>query len=162
MSRNIRVPLYVYKRWIYYFSPQTTKLESLQAQMKTMVVDHERDIRKRDSEVQIYTARSHLRVLVPLSLPRLSQREIVADELEHISEQHQQLSSTFVAQSEELARVEDEAKELRERLALRETELARLRQKKERRDSVSRVHTSTSILVKHQAQVLVVVAGTVF
>ena len=86
----------------------------------------------------------------------------MADELEHINEQHQQLSSTFAAQSEELAQVEDEAKELRERLALRETELARLRQKKERRDSVSRVHTSTSILVKYQAQELVVVAGTVF
>ena len=67
------------------------------------------------------------------------QREIVVEELEHISEQHQHLSSTFAAQSAELERVEREAREVRERLALRETELARLRQKKERRASVSKV-----------------------
>ena len=68
-----------------------------------------------------------------------TQCEIVCEELEYISEQHQQLSSAFAAQSEELARVEREGKETRERLALREAELVRLRQKKERRASVSKV-----------------------
>ena len=72
-------------------------------------------------------------VLYPL------QREIVVEELEHISEQYQQLSSTFAAQSEELSLVERETRETRESLALRETELATLRQKKERRASVSKV-----------------------
>ena len=67
------------------------------------------------------------------------QREIVVEELEHISEQYQQLSSTFAAQSEELSLVERETRETRETLALRETELATLRQKKERRASVSKV-----------------------
>lgn len=68
------------------------------------------------------------------------QREIVSEELEHVSEQHQQLSSAFAAQSAELARAEAEGKELREKLALRETELVRVQKKKERRASVSKVH----------------------
>lgn len=65
--------------------------------------------------------------------------------MEHISEQHQQLSSTFAAQSAELARVEREVQETRDKLALRETELVNLRQKKERRASVSKVHIYTHI-----------------
>ena len=84
------------------------------------------------------------------SLP--PQREIVVEELEHISEQHQQLSSTFAAQSEELARVEREVQETRDKLALRETELVNLRQKKERRASVSKVHMYTHAYCTHTQQ----------
>lgn len=69
----------------------------------------------------------------------------MSEELEHVSEQHQQLSSAFAAQSAELARVEAEGKDLREKLALREAELARVHQKKERRASVSKVHVHTNI-----------------
>ena len=72
------------------------------------------------------------------------QREIVSEELDHVSEQHQQLSSVFAAQSAELARVEAEGKKMREKLALREAELARVHQKKERRASVSKVHVYTN------------------
>ena len=79
------------------------------------------------------------------SLP--TQCEIVCEELEYINEQHQQLSSAFAAQSAELARVEGEARETRERLALRETELARLRQKKERRASVSKVDLFSTCII---------------
>ena len=77
----------------------------------------------------------------PCPPPSLSpaQREVVSEELEHISEQHQQLSAVFSAQSAALAQVEVEGRQMRERLALRESELARLRQKRERRASVNKV-----------------------
>jgi chromosome segregation ATPase len=97
---------------------QAAKVESLEAQIKNMALDHERELKKKDSE-----------------------REIVVEELEHISEQYQQLSSTFAAQSGELSLVERETRETRESLALRETELATLRQKKERRASVSKAQS---------------------
>ena len=61
------------------------------------------------------------------------------EELEHVSEQYQQLSTTFEAVSGELSLVEREAQETRDKLALQETELASLREKKERRASVSKV-----------------------
>lgn len=77
----------------------------------------------------------------------------MSEELEHISEQYQQLSSAFAAQSTELARAEKEGKEVGERLALREVELARVRQKKERRASVSKVHVCVRIQLSLQGSV---------
>ena len=74
----------------------------------------------------------------------------MVEELDHISEEHQQLSSTFAAQSAELARVEGELRGARERLAVRETELARMRQRKERRASVSKVvYCTVCVLCTH-------------
>ena len=142
------------------FLLQTAKLESMQAKMKTVAMNHEKDIRKRESEVYTCTSLSltHTHPPPPPSLPLthslspllpllLCQREIVAEELEHISEQHQQLSSTFAAQSAELARVEREEEETRERLTLRERELATLKRKKERRASVSKVYIRRALPV---------------
>ena len=117
--------------------------------MKATSLDHERDLKKKDSEVHnTCTKLLNQTFAISLSHPPSSfslcplspsQREIVVEELDHISEEHQQLSSTFAAQSAELARVEGELRGARERLAVRETELARMRQRKERRASVSKV-----------------------
>ena len=73
------------------------------------------------------------------------QREVVSEELDHVNEQYQQLSSAFAAQSDELVQAENDRKELRDRLAVRETELSKVKERKERRASVSKVWLPPSL-----------------
>ena len=69
-----------------------------------------------------------------------SEREIVSEELDSLTEQYQQLESAFESQSSQLSHSQSEVEELRRELETKTAELGKLTQQdKKRRASLSRV-----------------------
>ena len=69
-----------------------------------------------------------------------SEREIVSEELDSLTEQYQQLESAFESQSSQLSHSHSELEQLRQHLEVKITELDKLTQQdKQRRASLSRV-----------------------
>lgn len=69
-----------------------------------------------------------------------SEREVVSEELDCLTEQYQQLESAFESQSSQLSHSNSEIEKLRLELEFKEAELDKLtQQNKERRASLSRV-----------------------
>ena len=69
-----------------------------------------------------------------------SEREIVSEELDSLTEQYQQLESAFESQSSQLSHSNSEVERLRRELETKTAELGKLTQQdKERRASLSRV-----------------------
>ena len=92
-------------------------MESLQAAMEEQRGRHSKELMKKDSE-----------------------REIVSEELDSLTEQYQQLESAFESQSSQLSHSHSEVERLRRELETKTAELGKLAQQdKERRASISRV-----------------------
>lgn len=96
---------------------QSLEAESLQAAMEEQRTRHSKELMKKDSE-----------------------REIVSEELDSLTEQYQQLESAFESQSSQLSHSHSEVERLRRELETKTAELGKLTQQdKERRASLSRV-----------------------
>ena len=102
------------------YTMQSLEVDSLQAAMEEQRAKHSKELMKKDSE-----------------------REIVSEELDSITEQYQQLESAFESQSSQLSHSHSEVEKLRQELDAKTAELGkRALQDKERRASLSRVSPS--------------------